>query len=605
MNRMMMIGGACSALLCAASVQAQLRGPSTSQDPYILPSSTTSGVVTISIASNGNGTSAPNETFTRTTTGANDYRLVGIPDGMGAYQTAADIAAGRFVLLCNHELGATSGIVRRHGNRGAFVSSWIINADPADLRVLSADDMHTTFNLWVSGAYSAFDTTNPMPAYTGTLAPPPAVAPFNGIGRFCSADLAEPGAYRFGSLGTDARILLNGEEIGASGRAFAHVATGPEAGVSYELPYYSKYSWENAVASPFPQQKTVVIGLDDSTPGGIYIHVGTKQASGNEIQKAGLDNAQLLGIVVAGVSITAGQPVEDRVWGLGTSTTGFIGSKPFTTYDFGTTPSLTGAQLQSIGDANGVINWLRPEDGCWDTRDPRKFYFVTTDTFAGNSRIWELEFTDITQPELGGVVTMLGDGSVPGSFAGGIRSATGLTDVRMMDNIGMSRYNQIVIQEDVGNNPRLGRQWLYDIARDRITEITISAADRFTLGRPGFLTQDEEASGAIDVTGILGRGWWAINMQSHYGISGELAEGGQLLAMYVPKTVSWLGDVNCDEVVNFDDIDGFVLALTGRAAYEAAYPGCEFMLADANDDEVVNFDDISTFVDCIVSGACP
>ncbi len=59
------------------------------------------------------------------------------------------------------------------------------------------------------------------------------------------------------------------------------------------------------------------------------------------------------------------------------------------------------------------------------------------------------------------------------------------------------------------------------------------------------------------------------------------------------------GDMNCDGVVDFDDINAFVVALSGQAAYEAAYPDCYWMNADCNGDGLVNFDDIDPFVGLI------
>ncbi|MEW6250001.1 MAG: beta-propeller fold lactonase family protein [Planctomycetota bacterium] len=56
------------------------------------------------------------------------------------------------------------------------------------------------------------------------------------------------------------------------------------------------------------------------------------------------------------------------------------------------------------------------------------------------------------------------------------------------------------------------------------------------------------------------------------------------------------GDLNCDGVVNFDDINPFVLALSDPAGYAAAYPTCPIMNADINNDGVVDFDDINPFV---------
>jgi hypothetical protein len=57
-----------------------------------------------------------------------------------------------------------------------------------------------------------------------------------------------------------------------------------------------------------------------------------------------------------------------------------------------------------------------------------------------------------------------------------------------------------------------------------------------------------------------------------------------------------LGDMNCDGVVDFDDISPFVKALLGQAAYEAKYPGCNWLNGDYTNDGVVDFGDINPFV---------
>jgi len=66
---------------------------------------------------------------------------------------------------------------------------------------------------------------------------------------------------------------------------------------------------------------------------------------------------------------------------------------------------------------------------------------------------------------------------------------------------------------------------------------------RFLPGSPGFLTQDEENSGVIDVTDIVanarwheaGRRYYLGNMQAHYAMPGELVQGGQVYLMASPK----------------------------------------------------------------------
>jgi len=61
------------------------------------------------------------------------------------------------------------------------------------------------------------------------------------------------------------------------------------------------------------------------------------------------------------------------------------------------------------------------------------------------------------------------------------------------------------------------------------------------------------------------------------------------------------GDLNCDGSINFNDIDPFVLALSGQAGYEAAYPDCDWLNADVNADDAVDFHDIDPFV-ALLSG---
>jgi MYXO-CTERM domain-containing protein len=75
-------------------------------------------------------------------------------------------------------------------------------------------------------------------------------------------------------------------------------------------------------------------------------------------------------------------------------------------------------------------------------------------------------------------------------------------------------------------------------------EIGISDSTRFLSGGSQYLgTQDEETSGIVDAWDTIGPGWWLINMQAHYGIAGELVEGGQLMAVFIPQTVPTPGAV--------------------------------------------------------------
>jgi len=468
-------------IVAAGAACGQNTGPSSSQSPYVLP--TNPGVQTQSLLTVGD------------TIGG--YRLVGIPDGMGGL-TNGD---GSFTLFVNHELGTGSGGIRAHGSTGSFVSRWVINSESRE--VLSGRDHNTSGSdvfTWNGAAYVAGTTT---------------------WGRFCSGDLAEPGAYRFGKLGTDTRIYLNGEENGALGRAFAHIVSGAGVNQSWELPALGDFSWENAVASPFAQEKTVVVGLDDSsTNGQVYVYVGTKTSTGDDIERSGLTNGSLYGIRLIGVP-----QVESRA-------TSYPDGTRFDLVDQGAVVNLSGNLLDAQSVANGVTSWLRPEDGAWDPRPGHEddFYFLTTDRIdnasqVGRSRLYRLRFDDVTNPIAGGTVTEL------------LSTADG---PQMMDNMCVDSLGRIIIQEDIGGNSALGKLWLYSIPTESLVQIAQADPDRFTPGLPNFLTIDEESSGVFEATDQLGSGWYLINMEAHYGIPGELVEGGQLLAMYIdPK----LGDL--------------------------------------------------------------
>ena len=102
-----------------------ITGPSSSQSPYVLRSQP--GVVLKSIFTVGDSVNLKPD-------GVTPYRMVGIPDGLGAF----DNGDGTFTLLMNHEIPNPMGIPRAHGRTGAFVSRWIINK--SDLRVVSIRD---------------------------------------------------------------------------------------------------------------------------------------------------------------------------------------------------------------------------------------------------------------------------------------------------------------------------------------------------------------------------------------------------------------------------------------------------------------------------------
>jgi parallel beta-helix repeat protein len=75
----------------------------------------------------------------------------------------------------------------------------------------------------------------------------------------------------------------------------------------------------------------------------------------------------------------------------------------------------------------------------------------------------------------------------------------------------------------------------------------------------------------------------------------EISDRYPLIHLFV------LGDTNVDGVVNFADIDPFVLALSDPVAYQTQYHILTTLHGDCNQDGVVNFADIDPFVALIPS----
>ncbi|MEW6250348.1 MAG: M64 family metallopeptidase [Planctomycetota bacterium] len=66
--------------------------------------------------------------------------------------------------------------------------------------------------------------------------------------------------------------------------------------------------------------------------------------------------------------------------------------------------------------------------------------------------------------------------------------------------------------------------------------------------------------------------------------------------------VIYPGDLDCNRLIDFNDINPFVLALTDPQAYQAHYPSCPLQNGDVNGDGQVNFGDVNPFV-ALLSGS--
>ena len=499
-----------AATTVSLSAQSLIQGPSSSQTPYLTPTApgwSSTSVLTVGDAIGG-------------------YQMVGIPDGLGAF----DNGDGTMTVLANHELGNTSGTVRGYGAIGAFVSKWVINT--STWQVISGGDLVTS-------------AANQL-MWNGTTWAQPST-PY-AIARLCSADLPKASAFwdASTSYGYDGRIFMNGEETGVEGKAFAWIVTGTEAGKMYELPHLGKNSWENALArssygvSPGAANllQTAVVLTDDSTPGEVFLYLGTKTNTGNAVQKAGLTNGQMYGIKVNAATGYTGAVVYEAATGInGTFQLASIFSNA-------TIAAKTGAEFQAAATLAGTTQFARPEDAHWLDHDSLLFATTgaTVNSISVTSKIYQLDFnSDATN----GILTTGGNINVVVNSA----NMTGLDGAKAttFDNLTVGEDGKLYIQEDPGNNAYVAKHWVVDLSQStqalrESTAVQIFESDRsrFTTGAAQFQTIDEEHSGIIDITtivndGITGSKWFLVATQNHAKASGAsaatLVEGGQFVAL--------------------------------------------------------------------------
>ncbi|NBQ13642.1 MAG: hypothetical protein EBU31_03285 [Proteobacteria bacterium] len=342
MTRITLAIGASAVLAVAASATAQTSvrtGPNSSASPYVRPSTGSPVRDIVSILTVGDGIGG--------------YQMVGIPDGMGAFNNND----GTFTVTMNHELTAVAG-AQQHAHQpsgfagGSFVSKWTIT--PGTFAVSAGSDAMT----------SVVTTTN---GTGGTL--------YN-FARFCSADLAAQSAFYNAATGN-----------GTPGRM---MALDVETGISYQLQAFDvlEGGWETGVARPYASDTTVVMGTSDGGANRVFMYVGTKQSTGTPVEMAGLKGGTGYGVQVQvnGSNVTT----ETTANCFGTSSPVYSGTFTFAT-----------------GGTAAGTTFLRPEDGAWDPANPTDFYFVTTASMTTNSRLFRMRFSDVNNPLAGGTIEAL------------------------------------------------------------------------------------------------------------------------------------------------------------------------------------------------------
>lgn len=475
-----------------AAVGTGQTGPSTTVPPYVVPVG--DGVETTSILTVGDQPAG------------NGYKMVGIPDGLGARQGTD----GNFELLMTHELGATQGVVRAHGQKGSFVSRWSI--DRRTLEVDSGADLIDTVAYWdyPSGTFG------PTPS-TGNALFLAQNAAFN---RFCSATLTSGGQLHNPESGNGytGRIFFGNEEGGDESRAFAIT----EDGNAQQLPRLGLFSWENTVPAANRGDTTLVQGQEDAGPGQIWTYVGTKTNTGTPAERAGLTNGanHVFDVVDEAISTDA---QFRAAYGKGVAVDVELSEVDW---------NQSGAAQNAEAAAEG-LTLDRIEDGHFDPRHPNDFYFLTTEgggttpapgatSTRDGGGLWRLRYRNIERPQDGATLTLLLDG-------------TEAPFLNKPDNMTIDTHGNLLIQEDPGNNAQLARVVAYDIDTGKRAVVAQFDPARFT--GAGAITLDEESSGIIDGVDTIGDGKFLLDAQVHKNRPAPDTDGlvqeGQLLMLEV------------------------------------------------------------------------
>jgi hypothetical protein len=427
------------------------------------------------------------------------YRMVGIPDGLGAHPNGD----GTSTLFMNHELGFTAQsepVVGGPKNRGAIVSQWILDADGDPVAGRRAYDQ----------IFDEDTLLGPAPEVGNEAQMPSQFA------RFCSGFLAGR------AEGFDRPIYLTNEEStspetfdGKGGLSVAIFDSG-----LHTLPKLGRYSKENTNVQPRQGTRTVVFATEDgpaTLDNQLYMYVGTKDRSANAtvLARSGLDNGKLY-------IFRSLDPARnsERTFTSGSVTGQWV--------QIPNAENLTDAELEAASDAAGAMTFVRPEDGAFNPNNPNEFFFDTTGSSSG---------TDDGVNELGRLYSLRlhpGNPLKPATLSVVYNADTVVAaggDIAISpDNIGVSsRY--LMINEDGTTESRAvmaakgrdGSIWRFDLVKGPVGAVGVDAATATRVaqldppGRDGVAVGPGvwETSGIIDASALFGADTWLSDVQAH------------------------------------------------------------------------------------------
>lgn len=125
----------------------------------------------------------------------------------------------------------------------------------------------------------------------------------------------------------------------------------------------------------------------------------------------------------------------------------------------GNAAQMTYDEVKADGRARLATHFQRPEDAAWDTTVDGVFYVATTTL----PRIYRFELDDVTQPELGGRVSVLVDGRLS-------------NEQRSFDNVAASPGRLLVTSDTTSPFNRL---WEVAVGDGAVRAIGVQSPERF------------------------------------------------------------------------------------------------------------------------------
>ncbi|HET6921032.1 MAG TPA: alkaline phosphatase PhoX [Jiangellaceae bacterium] len=449
------------------------------------------------------------------------YRMVGIPDGLGAHSNRD----GTSTLFMNHELGFTAQsepVVGGPKNRGAIVSQWILDADGDPVAGKRAYDR----------IYSENTLRGPAPEVGNEVQMPRQFA------RFCSGFLA--GRVN----GFDRPIYLTNEESNSPDTfdGMGGLSVAIFDGELHTLPKLGRYSKENTVVQPAQGTRTVIFATEDgpaTLDNQLYMYVGTKNwsAGATVLSRNGLDNGKLYVFRSLDPALS-----DERSFTSGSVTGEWV--------HLPNAESLSDTELEAASDDVGAMTFVRPEDGAFNPSNPNEFFFDTTGSSSGVAdgvnelgRLYSLRLNP-GNPLKPATLTIVYNADTVVAAGGDIAISPDNLDVS-------SRY--LMINEDgttesravMATKGRDGSIWRFDLVKGPVGAVGVDASTATRVAQLDPPGRDDipvgpgvwETSGIIDTTRLFGADTWLSDVQAHPpttppGGSTVTVEDGQLFLLH-------------------------------------------------------------------------